>query len=507
MESSSAAADRCEIAFFDVETTVPTRSGVRFELLEFGALLVCPKKLVELDSYSALVRPSDLSLINEKSVRCNGISRQDVATAPPFSQIADRVFDILHGRIWAGHNILRFDCLRIREAFAEIGRPPPEPKGTIDTLALLTQRFGKRAGNMKMASLASYFGLGNQMHRALDDVRMNLEVVKYCATVLFLESSLPDLLSASSVTSPHSSTMFRPTRDRGFLPVQMTENGSSVNAQMDLNPASSSPLDHSVRLQIPNPIPSSTFTAASGTESFNMNALSEQIRREPLQEVVMEENPVSESAGTSSSSVTADCSNKSLATFLTPAEVSVSSITASLVPFFRGYQRIEIMHNDNILKLHCDNLKVRMGLSTKFMDQAGRPRLSFVVNAPPKLCEVLDACDNHVQDLFKQSGSTSDWRPAVIRKDGYWNYPIIRLHIPTHITGDVAKYGTEIYGTEAVSGAEQKLEFRRFDASELENYFTQGTAIRAYFALNPYDYQQSSGIRLVAEKLVILSSR
>ncbi|XP_076948901.1 protein NEN4-like [Bidens hawaiensis] len=47
---------------------------------------------------------------------------------------------------------------------------------------------------MKMASLANYFGLGEQKHRSLDDVRMNLEVVKHCATVLFLESTLPGVL-------------------------------------------------------------------------------------------------------------------------------------------------------------------------------------------------------------------------------------------------------------------------------------------------------------------------
>ncbi|KAH1074570.1 hypothetical protein J1N35_026898 [Gossypium stocksii] len=47
-----------------------------------------------------------------------------------------------------------------------------------------------RAGNMKMATLANYFDIG--VH--LDDVRMNLEVVKYCATVLFLESSFLDIL-------------------------------------------------------------------------------------------------------------------------------------------------------------------------------------------------------------------------------------------------------------------------------------------------------------------------
>ena len=61
---------------------------------------------------------------------------------------------MLTGRIWAGHNILKFDCPRIREAFAGINRPPPEPTGTIDSLDLLTQRFGRRAGDMKVVSLS-----------------------------------------------------------------------------------------------------------------------------------------------------------------------------------------------------------------------------------------------------------------------------------------------------------------------------------------------------------------
>jgi len=59
------------------------------------------------------------------------------------------------GRIWAGHNIIRFDCVRIRDAFAEINQPPPEPKGTIDSLVLLTQKFGRRAGDMKVSSFSS----------------------------------------------------------------------------------------------------------------------------------------------------------------------------------------------------------------------------------------------------------------------------------------------------------------------------------------------------------------
>ncbi|KAK4485665.1 hypothetical protein RD792_008308 [Penstemon davidsonii] len=168
------------------------QTGQGFVILEFGAILVCPKKLVELRNYSTLVRPADPSLLSDRS---NGITKDAVVSAPPFAYIADAVYDLLHGRIWAGHNILRFDSACIREAFDEINRIPPEPKGIIDSLALLTQRFGSRAGDMKMDTLATYFGLGQQTHRSLDDVRMNLEVLKRCATVLFLESSLPDIFT------------------------------------------------------------------------------------------------------------------------------------------------------------------------------------------------------------------------------------------------------------------------------------------------------------------------
>ncbi|KAK9077837.1 hypothetical protein SSX86_006175 [Deinandra increscens subsp. villosa] len=183
-----------EIVFFDLETNVPTKPGQKFWVLEFGAIVVCPRKLVELESYCTLIRPGDLSAVGLNPARCHGISRGSVLDAPSFEQVADKIFKILDGRIWAGHNIRRFDCVRIREAFKEIGRAAPEPVALIDSLGVLSEKFGKRAGNMKMASLASYFGLGEQKHRSLDDVRMNLEVVKHCATVLFLESAVPGVL-------------------------------------------------------------------------------------------------------------------------------------------------------------------------------------------------------------------------------------------------------------------------------------------------------------------------
>jgi DNA polymerase III epsilon subunit-like protein len=87
-----------EIAFFDVETSVPQRPGQGFALLEFGTILVCPRRLVEVASYATLVRPADpVAAISAASVRCNGITRDAVSGAPSFHDVADAVYGLLHG--------------------------------------------------------------------------------------------------------------------------------------------------------------------------------------------------------------------------------------------------------------------------------------------------------------------------------------------------------------------------------------------------------------------------
>ncbi|KAK6922970.1 Exonuclease, RNase T/DNA polymerase III [Dillenia turbinata] len=208
-----------QIVFFDLETTVPHKPGEGFWVLEFGAIVVCPRKLVELESYCTLIRPNDLSVVATSSNREDGITRKAVKNAPCFEDVADRIFSILHGKIWAGHNIQRFDCVRLKEAFAEIGRPCPVPIAMIDSLGVLTEKFGRRAGNMKMATLANYFGLGLQKHRSLDDVRMNLE-----------ESSIPGAIqnkwfATPSVTTRSRSTLKLPCRDQSTRKISTTSLG------------------------------------------------------------------------------------------------------------------------------------------------------------------------------------------------------------------------------------------------------------------------------------------
>ncbi|CAI9281449.1 unnamed protein product [Lactuca saligna] len=388
--------DRSEIAFFDLETTIPTRPGEAHAILEFGSILVCPERLIELDSFDTLVRPHDRSLISDSFVRSNGITADAVFSAPSFSDIADRVYDILHGRVWAGHNILRFDCVRLREAYAQINRPPPEPKGTIDSLALLTQRFGRRAGDMKMDSLAAYFELGEQRHRSLADVRMNFEVVKCCATVLFLES---------------------------------------------INP------------------------------------------REQIQFPVESDNAIPYN------------------------EVSMASITiVSVSPYFHRFHKIQIHHKDIPLQIRCDSMRIRFGLSTKYLDHAGRPRLSFVVDAnSPNLCDLLDACDN-ITKRFIGFDCNSEWRPLVNRM--FYDSPTIRLNLRTE-HGDSRGWMTEIYQKESSSSSSSSLSIPQlvsnssYDVAELDWLFCPGGFVDANLCLEPYNYPGNAGIRLVAKKLIV----
>ncbi|KAD4385338.1 hypothetical protein E3N88_25506 [Mikania micrantha] len=485
--------DRSEIAFFDLETTVPTRPGQGFAILEFGSILVCPKKLVELESYETLVKPHDLSLISNLSVRANGITADAVVSAPTFADIADKVYEILHGRIWAGHNITRFDCVRLRDAFGQINRQPPEPKGMIDSLALLTQRFGRRAGDMKMASLANYFGLGKQSHRSLDDVRMNLEVLKYCATVLFLESSLPEIFTENSWVSPNATTRNRSSIKSAVDGTRPNTSPPSSSRNIDHhNSPPTHPIFSLVASGAGDPVQNGVEPGHSQPDPFDLGPLVDKIENEPLEtsEVMEEESPIAATEITE---------------FLDLDHVSIPSVTVTVVPFFRGPQKMQILHRDIPLQIHCDALKVRFGLSTRFVDHAGRPRLNFVADASPNLCAVLDACDAAAK-RFVESESSSEWRPVVSRKPGFYNSPTIRFQLPTVADGNSIRWITEIYQKESSSSSLQRVLFSRYDVAELEPFIRPGSFVDAFFSLDPYDYQHNAGIRLVAKKLIVDSN-
>eukprot|EP00850_Spirogloea_muscicola_P026626 SM008868S23781 [mRNA] locus=s8868:2:432:- [translate_table: standard] len=61
-----------------------------------------------------------------------------------------------------------------------------------------------------MSTLGAYCGLGKQAHRTLEDVRMNIEVVKSCAMMLLLEANFPDILCTGTGSGPNGSATGSP---------------------------------------------------------------------------------------------------------------------------------------------------------------------------------------------------------------------------------------------------------------------------------------------------------
>lgn len=164
-------------------------------------------------------------------------------------------------------------------------------------------------------------------------------------------------------------------------------------------------------------------------DPFDMGLLRNEVKTEALQlDVTMEEKPQLESPEMSSATAIAEgCSGYD--GFLEPDEVSKTSIHASLIPHYRGTHQIKLFHENVALQLFFPCLRVRFGVHSKFVDQAGRPRLNFVVDASPRLYEILDTCDNVAKKIFEDCGSGSEWRPVVLENKNYnyINIPTVRL--------------------------------------------------------------------------------
>ena len=95
-----AATKKREMVFFDVEAA-PSSGECR--LLEFAAILVCPRRLVEVSSYSTLIRPDNAA--------ADGSSLP--SSTPSFEDVFPDIFELLDGRVWAGHGIRRAGCPRV----------------------------------------------------------------------------------------------------------------------------------------------------------------------------------------------------------------------------------------------------------------------------------------------------------------------------------------------------------------------------------------------------------
>jgi DNA polymerase III epsilon subunit-like protein len=187
------------LVVLDLESTFPGRKGSHAQILEIGILEVNPQGLFEVGAYCTLVHPSSLSAVTKKCY----LTQDQVASAPSFADVADRVYDTLHGRIVMGHNITAFDLPLLNRAFETIGHRLPVLAGVVDTYTLVrASPFSNRAGNNTLDALSRYTGGGAIAHRALSDCRATLEMFKVVSARMTLEKGLPSLFPAPPPRPP-----------------------------------------------------------------------------------------------------------------------------------------------------------------------------------------------------------------------------------------------------------------------------------------------------------------
>jgi DNA polymerase III epsilon subunit family exonuclease len=159
------------LAFLDTETTgLSAWFGDR--ICEI-AILRCRGDEI-LDSFDTLVNPQ--RLISPGAARVNGLTDAELAAAPTFAEIADRVMPMLENAILVGHN-LSFDLGFLSSEFQHLGWQLPPLEG-IDTLLLARAHFSFPSNSLQ--AIADSLQLDrNGAHRALADVLTTRAVLEH----------------------------------------------------------------------------------------------------------------------------------------------------------------------------------------------------------------------------------------------------------------------------------------------------------------------------------------
>ncbi|GKC52058.1 hypothetical protein Tco_1074803, partial [Tanacetum coccineum] len=242
---------------------------------------------------------------------------------------------------------------------------------------------------------------------SLGDVQMNIELVKYCATVLFLESSQSDNLTENSMASLNATNSIR----------------HNENASLNGTASNTSPISHNRNIE------NHTIPPNHIAQVDTMDPPEDKMETENLQS---NEAMIAESSTTTLSDAVSNHSE-----IVEPDAVSLALITVNIAPFFHGSPKLQILYRNIPMQIRCDGMRVR---------------------------------------------------------------------IPT-VTEDSSRWMTEIYHKESsLSSSIQPLVSSRYNVAELDSLFRPGSLVYANFSLDPYNYQQNAGIRLVAKKLIVYNN-
>ncbi len=163
------------IVAFDTETTgLEPFGGDR--VIEFAAVelrLGPDGHVASRANHSWLINPE--RDIPRKVTEITGISAEHVADAPPFSEVAPRIRELLADAVAVAHNFafdLAFLTVEFAEAHHRTGNPAmhwPEPLAEVDTVDLSLRCFPE-ARSHRLSDLAERLGVQlERAHRATDD--------------------------------------------------------------------------------------------------------------------------------------------------------------------------------------------------------------------------------------------------------------------------------------------------------------------------------------------------
>lgn len=156
---------------FDLETT--GMSAVKDRIVEIAAVRV------DIDGdrtrFHSLVNPRMKIPFYARKV--HGISDEDVADAPTFSEVGIQFLDFAAGSTLVAHNA-RFDLSFLQESLARSGRSPWRGK-TMDSIPIIKNAY-PGLPSYSLQNLRTTFNLGDETdgpaHRAFADVEWTLEI-------------------------------------------------------------------------------------------------------------------------------------------------------------------------------------------------------------------------------------------------------------------------------------------------------------------------------------------
>jgi DNA polymerase III epsilon subunit family exonuclease len=153
---------------FDLETT--GLDHLNQGITEIGAVKMVDGKLVE--EFSTLVKPD--YPITEENAKITGITEEMVKDAPKINTVIPDFMKFIDGAVLVGQNIINFDMKFLRRFCG--GLEYEIKNKTIDTMDLARQTL-PRLRKHDLHTLAEYFGITFQHHRATSDAYATAEVL------------------------------------------------------------------------------------------------------------------------------------------------------------------------------------------------------------------------------------------------------------------------------------------------------------------------------------------